>query len=498
MLCLTLLLWGTAASGAPPFDHARTGFILRDVHTTLRCEQCHVDGIFKNTPRDCAGCHSIGSRVGAMPKPLNHVQTTSPCDVCHTSPSNFLVKSFKHIGVAGNCASCHNGQSLGVVSKPLNHFPTLLPCETCHTNTATFQSWRMDHSGITSNCAFCHSGQFPNVMSKPVAHILTTAPCESCHKSTTNFNDGTFSHASVPVAGVCNSCHLGQFIGVTTRPSNHIPTAGAQCDVCHTTANTGGYTSFIGATYNHSSAVPPLSAGNCAGCHTGQRPGVPGKPTNHIPTSAQCDTCHSASNTHNYMTFLGASAHTPPVGACASCHNGLYAKGKSSVHVPTTAGCENCHTQANTANFTTFLGATFTHIAPFGVCASCHNGVFATGKPIRHIFTSAACDTCHTQSNTANFTTFLGAVYTHAAPIGVCASCHNGVIATGKPAFHIATTAACNVCHTQANTANYTTFFGATFVHPMPPGVCATCHNGTTAKGKSTLHIPTTAACDTC
>src|SRR5512146_2961915 len=34
----------------PPFDHAKTGFLLRDVHTTLRCEQCHVDGVFKNTP----------------------------------------------------------------------------------------------------------------------------------------------------------------------------------------------------------------------------------------------------------------------------------------------------------------------------------------------------------------------------------------------------------------------------------------------------------------
>ena len=74
-----LTLWFAPAvqaeSAAVQFDHNKTGFVLRDVHTTLRCEQCHVDGIFKNTPKDCAGCHAVGTRVGATPKPVNHVST---------------------------------------------------------------------------------------------------------------------------------------------------------------------------------------------------------------------------------------------------------------------------------------------------------------------------------------------------------------------------------------------------------------------------------------
>lgn len=498
VMSFALLVLGGTASGAPAFDHTKTGFLLRDVHATLKCEQCHVDGIFKNTPKDCAGCHSIGSRVGATPKPVNHVQTTSPCDTCHTSPTSFLVKSFKHIGITSGCSFCHNRQSAGVVSKPAHHFPTLLPCETCHTSTNTFQSWRMDHTGITSGCASCHDGQYAGIVRKPAAHIATTAACEACHASTTTFLDATFSHATVAVAGLCNSCHLGQYPGVVSQPANHIPSAGAQCDLCHTTANTGGYTSFIGGDYNHASAVPPLAAGNCSGCHTGQRPGVPGKPANHIPTSAQCDTCHTAANTRNYVTFLGAPLHTVPPGVCSTCHNGVYATGKSAVHIPTTDACDACHTQANTGNYTAFLGATYAHAAPIGVCSTCHNGLYARGKPTTHIFTTAACDSCHTQSNTSNYTTFLGAIHTHTVPIGVCSTCHNGVTATGKPVFHIATTAACDTCHTQANTANYTTFLGATFVHSTPIGVCSTCHNGVNAKGKSAVHIPTTAACDTC
>ena len=150
-----------AATASPAFDHSRTGFVLKDVHLTLKCEQCHVDGIFKNTPKDCAGCHTTGTRVSAKPKPINHVPTTAACDTCHISFATFLVKSFNHVGITGGCATCHNGQSFGVMSKPVTHIPTNLPCESCHRNTSTFLSWTMDHTGITSGCASCHTVSFP-------------------------------------------------------------------------------------------------------------------------------------------------------------------------------------------------------------------------------------------------------------------------------------------------------------------------------------------------
>ena len=50
----------------------------------------------------------------------------------------------------------------------------------------------------------------------------------------------------------------------------------------------------------------------------------------------------------------------------------------------------------------------------------------------------------------------------------------------------------CDNCHTT------TAFAGARFNHSTVPGTCATCHNGSTATGKPTTHIPTTASCDTC
>ena len=503
LACLTL--WFTpiahaqSESGASPFDHSKTGFVLRDVHTTLRCEQCHVDAIFKNTPKNCAGCHSIGSRVGATPKPVHHVLTTNSCDTCHVSATSFLVKSFKHAGITNGCSSCHNGQSLGVVSKQASHFPTLLPCENCHTNTNTFTSSRMDHTGITSRCLSCHGGQFAGVVSKPVAHIATTAPCETCHSSTITFLGSTFDHTAV-VTGSCNDCHLGQNAGVVSQPAIHVPTFAAKCDACHTATNTSGYTSFLGAFYDHTT---PVSANNCSSCHTGQFTGPLGKPSYHISTTVQCDTCHTSTNTISFTTFLGATIDHTAIGTatCASCHNGISAKGKPATHIFTSTDCVTCHTSGNTLMFTTFLGATYIHNPnppTAGSCSNCHNGTNATGKPTFHIPTTAACDTCHTQTNTTNYTTFLGAVYIHVSPVGVCSTCHNGTSAKGKSATHVSTTATCDTCHTQMNTVGYTSFLGATYIHPSPPGVCSTCHNGATALGKSALHVATTATCDLC
>ncbi|MEJ6012224.1 cytochrome c3 family protein, partial [Novosphingobium aquae] len=76
---------------------------------------------------------------------------------------------------------------------------------------------------------------------------------------------------------------------------------------------------------------------------------------------------------------------------------------------------------------------------------------------------------------------------------GTCASCHNGTSATGKSATHIATNTNCQDCHTTtawspAKTVN----------HNDVIGTCSSCHNGTKASGKPATHVPTTAECSTC
>ena len=497
-----------AISGNTSFDHSRTGFILRDIHTTLRCEQCHVGEIFKGTPKECSGCHTIGSRVAATPKPINHVSTNAACDTCHSTPTSFLVSSFSHIGVINKCSSCHNGQSLGVVSKPATHFPTLLPCESCHTNTTTFAVARMDHTGITSNCSICHGGQFPGITSKPTTHIATTASCEACHTNTFTFAGAAFNHSTSVVAGVCKNCHSGQFYGVVSKPAAHIPTdvfgTLPQCDTCHTAANTGNYASFLGARYDH---ISPTPIGNCSTCHSGSYLGATGKPSFHINVaSQQCSTagCHDAGT---YITFFGATYnHAAITQPCSSCHNNVSALGKPTTHVSTSAACDSCHTAAATVTtHTSWLGATYTHTPnppTAGTCATCHNGVTAKGKSSGHMQTTLSCEACHTQSNTNSYTTFLGATGAdHSLIFTNCVSCHNGSAALGKTAGHIPTNSiSCENCHGIYNGGTVTTFAGGKMVHSIATSIrCDSCHNGSyTSQGttgalpKVNNHIPTT------
>lgn len=499
------------------FDHSKTAFILKDVHATLKCEQCHVDGIFKNTPKDCAGCHTTGTRVGAKPKPLNHVPTNLACDTCHISAANFLVKSFNHVSVIGDCATCHNGQSLGVLSKSTNHFPTQAPCEYCHKNTSTFLSYQVDHlaNGFIGNCFICHGGPeagaatYPNVKSYPSNHlpISVGADCNACHTNFVTFLGATFTHTA---GSVCTTCHLpGQMSGVVAiNYSIHIPLpAGSTCTSCHADPTTQPLPTFLGVAF-HTTSVGNTAAAvtadgfTCGTCHNGGyiSQNAQTKGTTHIQTSADCGSCHTdstgtpANNTSNYTTFLGAKFHlttlgTPlPAGRCDTCHNGGYvsegAQPKNTGHMVTTLDCVSCHTGPsgtnNTASFTTFLGASFSHVpgayAAFPAdgavatptCLSCHNGATATGKVAGHIVTSADCSSsgCHTMATDG------------------CPNCVNfsGVVFNHIPSAFSAIT---------ATTATFT-----------PPATsCSYCHNGSTllAQPVNTGHIPTNGAdCITC
>lgn len=64
LLALAALLLPLAAGAQPgggAFDHQTTGFSLTGKHEDVRCETCHIKGIFKGTPKDCASCHVQGN-----------------------------------------------------------------------------------------------------------------------------------------------------------------------------------------------------------------------------------------------------------------------------------------------------------------------------------------------------------------------------------------------------------------------------------------------------
>ena len=97
-----------------------------------------------------------------------------------------------------------------------------------------------------------------------------------------------------------------------------------------------------------------------------------------------CDTCH------RNAIFAG----TPRT--CAACHNNVRAEGKTVRHIPTAAQCSTCHTTRD------WLTARFDHTGVVANCVSCHNNYTAPGKPADHRRTSDICSNCHRSTHWDN------------------------------------------------------------------------------------------------
>ncbi len=108
---------------------------------------------------------------------------------------------------------------------------------------------------------------------------------------------------------------------------------------------------------------------------------------------------------------------------------------------------------------------------------------FSTGFELDGAHANVGCDRCH-----------AGASFEGTNPI--CVSCHSqigSVLASMKPANHIASNEICADCHTTAAWSPV-----AFMDHAAGTGTCGYCHNGFSATGKTPDHIPSTAQCDDC
>jgi hypothetical protein len=116
-----------------------------------------------------------------------------------------------------------------------------------------------------------------------------------------------------------------------------------------------------------------------------------GLPTSHVPTSAQCDTCHGT------LAWKPAKVdHTTLTSRCVSCHNNSTALGVPGTHMTTSLDCAMCHSYPDWTQ-THFVHSTATY-------------------PGDHK-AALACNACHT-SNTASIP------WTAPANAGSCGGCH--------------------------------------------------------------------------
>ncbi|MFB3855000.1 MAG: hypothetical protein ACE148_14415, partial [Vicinamibacterales bacterium] len=93
--CETCHRSGPSSWAGATLNHA-AAFQLVGVHATQACTACHDNGVYKGTPRECAGCHRADYDAARSP---NHVAAGFPtaCESCHRpTESGWRGGSFNH------------------------------------------------------------------------------------------------------------------------------------------------------------------------------------------------------------------------------------------------------------------------------------------------------------------------------------------------------------------------------------------------------------------
>ena len=435
LLAFVLLQFGAtqlaqAQQVGADFDHASTGYVLNAQHQNVRCETCHVKGVFKGTPKDCASCHGWNNpRAKFSVMPTNHIPTgNATCESCHQSNMAQFVdatRTFNHAAVRS------------------------LTCVNCHSSNNPHPDVRTNPSDATHKA----------VMAKGQA-------CDKCH-TTTEFTGPKIPTTHIPTAAVaCTACHTSADYAVMptiTAIHANAPSTSNNCQQCHSTT--------AAAAYAMPTMLPPLVA-------------PPGDLIH--KNSASCEACHvgigssiSSTPVVDGAKFTGSLfGHGGITTGCASCHGasvnasdfgGVLPKTISSlnpVHVPTTLACETCHVNSvpsmliplsgATGGMKTFAGGKFAHNGITSGCATCHGPditsssfygianliVMPTTSPAvstSHLPTGTTCETCHAGSTPstlmpANATSSVGnsgfqlptptASMIHTGVLGNCSSCH--------------------------------------------------------------------------
>jgi hypothetical protein len=190
--CHTPSSWSDAT-----FDHNRAAFKLEGKHAEVKCEQCHVNKVFKGTPQDCYSCHQKDDK--------HKGSFGTDCSGCHT-PKSWDGATFDHSRSAFKLEGKHaNGK-----------------CEDCHKNGV--------FKGTPSTCVSCHAD--------PAFHAgALGTDCASCH-NTSDWNQAKFnlSHPEPRVGEGGSGVNHG---GATCRQCHPSSVQQSTCTACHE-GNPGG------------------------------------------------------------------------------------------------------------------------------------------------------------------------------------------------------------------------------------------------------------------
>ncbi len=164
--CHTASAWKPIRA-KPDFDHSRTSYPLRGLHSRVGCEECHVHPVFANVGRNCQDCHAD----------IHRRRNGAQCELCHrVSGWQVLIQSinehqdrFPLIGAhaAVDCYSCHKAGAIG----------------------------QFNRQGLSTECVSCHLKAFQKATAPNHQALGYSTDCLQCHTSMDSWATALFPRA---------------------------------------------------------------------------------------------------------------------------------------------------------------------------------------------------------------------------------------------------------------------------------------------------------------
>jgi hypothetical protein len=361
-------------------NNCHTGDIIRVVHNTPDCVDCHVNST-TNGELVGAGINGWGTTVG------HSIGATSNCLDCHEDGSTYTYgtdfethvygSSTDHdpsgsgstlnmqpgdlLGGSQPCSGCHVGtlDNFGDVytthDKDTNGPGA---CATCHNSTRILYT---DSTGVqdiihanetTNSCVGCHTNKTTSHGGHAEGHFAFDSNCDDCHATTNNYVVQEVHY------GTCTMCHsdsLGstenEDLGSTTFGidgdaglANGDTSFTSTCTTCHPINGTAQVNTLVEAHHDESkNSYAPN--GECHNCHTDPRTAAGNVEYQqlacrecHVDTSSGVEIMHislkgglisgaNATQSGNVKSTISAASHQFPntasidnYGACFYCH----------------------------------------------------------------------------------------------------------------------------------------------------------------------------------
>ncbi|MEQ9501644.1 MAG: hypothetical protein RIT81_32535 [Deltaproteobacteria bacterium] len=434
------------------FDHDQTTFPLVGLHTTAKCEGCHVNGEYALGEPTCIDCHRADDEhLGALGK---------DCAKCHEpkpGASKFEHDVLTEFPLTGrhdvtDCGYCH------VVGDPKSPPPPVGWTQTVAKRAADPQFPVRGEA-----CADCHFDVHEGAYGRA---------CDNCHDTGAFSNvqravhdTGAFRLLGTHDRLACQRCHepqqklagLGTYcVGCHRHDDIHDNALGGECGDCHAQFDwrparfnhtlvgfmLRGAHMTVGCRDCHQVGVFAGTPRDCDRCHLQDAAKTVSPP--HGPEMMVCEDCHTpvaftpAKRNHPWFPLEGQHIAAP----CESCHTmGTYAG--------TPRECESCHLDSYQSPTTQP-----NHVSA-GMstdCASCHRPTMWSGARYVHqtfirrgAHQVAPCTTCHPGDDYR--AAFGGRV------VGFeCAQCHGPTGEASRwPASHrnVGYPTTCDVCHNE-------------------------------------------------